>query len=121
MLFRPGEPDLGPAERAPASVAIAVRHARCGRDGGFDGRGFPRRVRSRAGMTAERFSEERLDAGLGAAEHQRVDVVRALIGVDGFEIAQHAHDMEFVGDAVAAVHVARERARCRAPCRNCCA
>src|SRR6516162_9285240 len=48
-------------------------------------------------------SHEGLDAGLGAAEHQRVDVVRALVGVDGLEIAQHAHDMKLFGDAVAAV------------------
>src|SRR3954470_14944660 len=71
---------------------------------GCPARGF----RPRAGMTVERFSEKRLDAGLGAAEDQRVNVVRALVSVDGFEIAQHAHHVKLVGDAVAAMHVAGE-------------
>src|SRR5712672_2730148 len=53
-------------------------------------------------------SEKRLDPGLGAAENQGVDVVGALVGVDGLEVRQHAHDVELVGDAVAAMHVARE-------------
>ncbi len=68
----------------------------------------------RHGRTPGRAGEEgsvarkRLDAGLRAAEDQRVDVVRALVGVDGLEIAEHAHHVELVGDAVAAVHVARQ-------------
>ena len=51
-----------------------------------------------------------MDAGHRAPEHQRVDVVRAFIGVDGLEIVHHPHHVEFVGDAVGAVQVAR-RAR----------
>ena len=39
-----------------------------------------------------------------------MDVVRALVGVDCLEIAQHPHHVEFVGNSIAAVHVAR-RAR----------
>src|SRR5437762_6808235 len=63
------------------------------------------RIRT-VGRSTRRLLHERLDAGLGAAEDQRVDVVGALVGVHRFEVAHHAHDMEFVGDAVAAVHVA---------------
>src|SRR5205085_368535 len=58
--------------------------------------------------TFMRRLEKRLDAGLCAAEDQRMDVVRALVGIDGFEVRQHAHYVELVGDAVAAVHVARK-------------
>src|SRR5437016_858109 len=58
--------------------------------------------------TFMRRLEKRLDAGLRAAEDQGVDVVGALVGVDGLQVGQHAHDVEFVGDAVAAVHVARK-------------
>ena len=83
-------------------------------------RRFEARNRSlRSAVTST--SHKRLDPGLRAAQDQRVDVVRALVGVHRFEIAHHAHHVEFVRDAVAAVHVARERARCRAPCRSCCA
>src|SRR5579862_9380781 len=48
------------------------------------------------------------DAGLGAPEDQGVDVVGALVGVDGFEVHDMADDVEFVVDAVAAMHVARQ-------------
>src|SRR5438309_2611326 len=50
---------------------------------------------------------EGLDPGLRAAEDQRVDVVRAFVGVDDLEVDDVADDAEFVGDAVAAEHVAR--------------
>jgi len=43
-----------------------------------------------------------------AAEDQRMDVVRALVGVDGFQIHQMADHVKFVVDAVAAMHVAGE-------------
>src|SRR5690349_13042118 len=42
-------------------------------------------------------SHEGLDAGLGAAQDQRMDVVGALVGVDGLEVAHHAHHVELVG------------------------
>src|SRR5207253_4931 len=64
------------------------------------------RATRRAAFAAGR-SEERLNPGLRPAEDQGVDIVGALIGVDSFQVAQHAHHMKFVGDAVAAVHVAR--------------
>ena len=41
-----------------------------------------------------------------AAHDQRVDVVRAFVGVDRLEVRGVAHHLEFGGDAVAAVHVA---------------
>jgi hypothetical protein len=41
-----------------------------------------------------------------AAEDERVDVVRALIGVHGFQIRDVTHHVIFFGDAVAAMHVA---------------
>src|SRR5690606_37896082 len=47
------------------------------------------------------------DAGDRAAEDQRVDVVRALIGVHRLEIHGVADHMIFGRDAVAAMHVAR--------------
>src|SRR5688572_2246867 len=43
---------------------------------------------------------------LCASEYQGVDVVRALICVDGFQIHHMADDVKLVGNAVAAVHVA---------------
>src|SRR5690349_9758739 len=42
-----------------------------------------------------------------APHDQRVDVVRALIGVHRLEVRRVAHNLEFGRDAVAAVHVAR--------------
>ena len=53
-----------------------------------------------------RRSEERLNSGLRAPENERVHVVCALVGVYRFEVHHVTHDMEFVADAVAAVHVA---------------
>src|SRR5262245_45407425 len=53
-------------------------------------------------------SRKRLDPGLRAAEDQRVDIVRALVGVDCLEVRHHAHDVELVRNAVAAVHIARQ-------------
>src|ERR1043166_6010089 len=66
-----------------------------------------RKSLARRGRDKRARSEKRLDPGLRAAEDQRVDVVRALVGVHGFQMAHHAHHVEFVRDAVAAVHVAR--------------
>src|SRR5689334_24947596 len=54
------------------------------------------------------LSAESGNAGLGAAEDQRVDVVRALVSVDGLQVDQMSDDVELVVDAVAAVHVAGE-------------
>src|SRR3954467_2517223 len=51
-------------------------------------------------------SEERLKARLCTPEDQRVNVVGALVGVDGFQVLRVAHDVVFLLDAVAAVHVA---------------
>src|ERR1051326_1040018 len=59
-------------------------------------------------MTSTVNSKKCLDPRLRAAEYQRVDVVRPFVSVDGFQIAQHAHDMEFFADAVAAVDIAGE-------------
>jgi hypothetical protein len=53
-------------------------------------------------------SEERLNARLGPPEDQRVNVVRAFIGIDDLEVDEMPGDTELVGDAVAAEHVARE-------------
>ena len=55
-------------------------------------------------------SEEGLQPGLRAAEDQRMDVVRALVGVDRLEVQHVAHDVVLFLNAVAAVHVARLRA-----------
>src|SRR5438045_9117673 len=48
-----------------------------------------------------------LDSCNGAAEDQRMDVVRALVGVHDFEVDEVPDDAELVRDAVAAEHVAR--------------
>src|SRR5215831_13891175 len=53
-------------------------------------------------------SEKRLDAGLCTTEDQRVDIVRALVGVHRLQVREHAHHMVFLGNAVAAVHIARK-------------
>src|SRR5690242_19013514 len=50
---------------------------------------------------------ERLDAGHGAPEDERVDVVRALVGIHHFQVDEVARDAELIRDAVAAHHVAR--------------
>src|SRR5690349_7976221 len=52
------------------------------------------------------WSVEGLDARLGAAEYQRMDVMRALIGIDRFQIQNVTDHIELVGDTVAAMHVA---------------
>ena len=51
-------------------------------------------------------ARERLQPRLRPAEDQGVDVVGAFVGVYGFEVHDVADDVVFVGDAVAAVHVA---------------
>jgi len=45
-------------------------------------------------------------AGLRPPQHQGMDIVGALIGVDGFQVQHMPHHMIVVGDAVAAMHVA---------------
>ena len=50
--------------------------------------------------------EKCLNAGLRPAEDQRMHIMRAFIGVDGFKVLRVAHDVIFGLDAVAAVHVA---------------
>src|SRR6185369_16466423 len=62
------------------------------------------------GMTTEYLAllpSKRLNAGLRAPEDQGVDVVRAFVGVHGFQVHHMADHVEFVADTVAAVHVAR--------------
>src|SRR5258706_15502661 len=59
-----------------------------------------------AGIAADSRLKRR-DARLRAAQDQGVDVVRALVGVDGLEVHDVADHVVFVGDAVAAGHVAR--------------
>src|SRR3954451_7166036 len=59
------------------------------------GEGYPRHL-----------SEKRLQPRLRPPQDQRVDVVRALVGVHGLEVLRDAHDVVFLLDAVAAVHVA---------------
>ena len=52
---------------------------------------------------------------------KRMDVVRALIGVDRLQIGGVAHDLEFGRDAVAAVHVARDPGDLERLAAHCCA
>src|SRR4051812_32135603 len=49
---------------------------------------------------------EGLNIGLRPPEDERVDIVRALVGIDGFEVEDVADDVEFIVHAVAAMHVA---------------
>ena len=42
---------------------------------------------------------------LSASENQRVDIVRAFVGVYGFEVENVADDMILVRNTIAAVHV----------------
>src|SRR5690606_9259471 len=64
-----------------------------------------------AGSSHERYrrdpSEKGLYPGLGATENERVHVVRALIGIDRFQIGCVTHDVVADLDAVAAMHVPR--------------
>src|SRR3569833_2477441 len=53
------------------------------------------------------YSGERREAGLRAAENQRVDVVGTNVRVHRFQVAHVSHHVELVADAVAAVDVAR--------------
>src|SRR5258707_15702894 len=65
---------------------------------------------SRTAMAAARSTVpliEGLNTGDGAPQDQRVDVVRAFVGIDDLEVDEVADDAELVGDAVAAEHVAR--------------
>ena len=48
-----------------------------------------------------------LQAGLSAAQNQSMHVVRALIGVDGFQVDHVPNDVVFVVNAIAAMHVTR--------------
>ena len=50
-------------------------------------------------------SVKRLDTRLRATENQRVDVMGTLVGIDGLEIHHVPNDVEFVGNAVTAVHI----------------
>ena len=50
--------------------------------------------------------KESLQARDGAAKDQRMDVMRAFIGVDRFQILGVAHDVIFLGNPIAAMHVA---------------
>src|SRR5919106_6713699 len=56
--------------------------------------------RLRRSLVRHFTSGERLDPGLCPAEDQRVDVVRALIGVHDFQVDEVADDAELVRDAV---------------------
>ena len=60
------------------------------------------------GIAWGQISVERLNPRLGASQDQRVDVVRAFIGVDGFQIQHVPDDVVFIGHAIAAMHVARD-------------
>src|SRR6516165_11918097 len=51
-------------------------------------------------------SHKCLDTGLGTTQDQGVDVMRPLIGVDGLQIHENAHDVKFLSNAVGAMHVA---------------
>src|SRR5262245_63991051 len=52
--------------------------------------------------------EKRLDAGLRTPENQRMNIVCALISVHCLKIREHAHNMIFLGNSVAAMHLARK-------------
>ena len=52
------------------------------------------------------FKKKRLQTGLRAAQDQGVDVVGALVRVDGLEVLRVSHHVVVVLNAVAAVHVA---------------
>src|SRR4029079_7982016 len=62
-----------------------------------------RTLRLRARVSALR---ECRDAGDGATENERVDVVGAFVSIDGLEVDEMAHYLELSRDAVAAMHVA---------------
>ena len=70
----------------------------------------PEGERAFSGRPSEGSCGECLDAGDRAPQDQRVDVVRAFVGVDHLQVDQVARDAELVADAVATHHVARQPA-----------
>ena len=64
-------------------------------------------LHSRRKLVDGGWSHESLNARLRPAQDERVDVAGAFIGVDRFQVHDVADDVEFIGDAVATVHVAR--------------
>ena len=58
-------------------------------------------------VSEKAVSAERLYAGDGAPEDERMHIVGALVGVDHLEVDQVARHAELVADAVATHHVAR--------------
>ena len=60
-------------------------------------------------------------ASLGAAEDQRMNVVRALVGVDRLQVHYMADDVVLVGPRRCRRACPALRARSPAPCRSCCA
>src|SRR5690606_10074078 len=99
------------ASRARSATVRSVRRAAAtsiSDAGSARPTGCPRSSRATTRTrTARRSSRERLNPGLGAAEDQGVDVVGALVRVDRLEVHDVADHVVLVGDAVAAVHVAR--------------
>src|ERR1019366_7850286 len=71
---------------------------------------FSKGARRRASPTSKataadrsvRSTLERVDPGNACPNDQRVDVMRALVGFDAFEVHQVPHDGVIVGDAVGA-------------------
>jgi hypothetical protein len=72
------------------------------------GRDYFRAAGARKPGTLQRARQasEGRDAGLGAAQDQRVDVVRAFIGIHDLQVDHVADDAELVRNAVTAQHVA---------------
>ena len=63
-------------------------------------------MRVRLGVYAD-TSKKGLKTRLCPPEDEGVNIVCALVGINCFKIDHVAHDLEFIGNAVAAVHVAR--------------
>lgn len=57
-------------------------------------------------LMASPASEERLDAGLGTTQDQRMDILRTFVSVDHFQVLHVTHHRILIRDTVAAQHVA---------------
>src|SRR5215471_8114158 len=62
-----------------------------------------------------RRSDERTETGDGAADHERVDLARALVGIDRLGIGHEPADVVIEEDAVAAQELARPSDRLARP------
>ncbi len=96
---RPGRSTLMISAPRSPSICVAQGPARM-RD-----RSSTRRCDRAPDISVTMLAGEGLNAGNGAPDDQRMHIMRSFIGVYRLEIHHVAHDVIFLGDAVATMHV----------------